>query len=190
MVKDWKPQLEDKVTNLQNSMFLLEKKMDLFVHELPNSKQKMKSEEEIEIEALTPAHLGVTVKTGAPGQSGHREAILHRGFGTGVVTTLVPTPVTGANRFQSSSSYSPSGTDTMIPALQPRSCAYNYAMPQMEFPKFDGSNPKIWIKKCETFFDIYAVVPEHKVKLAVMNFSGSADFWMQSVEMDVRKCSW
>lgn len=181
-VKDWKPQLEDKVSNLQNSVFMLEKKMDLFVHEMP--KQKIKSEEEFEIETPTPAHLGVSVKAGASGQIGHREATLYRGAGAGFITTPVPTPVKGANHPTNSFSFTSNGFDN---AMNSQAGAYSYAMPQMDFPKFDGSNPKIWIKKCENFFDIYAVLPEHRVKLAVMNFSGSADFWMQSIEMDLRK---
>jgi len=46
------------------------------------------------------------------------------------------------------------------------------------------------MKKCEGYFDIYETPPEYWVKLATMNFSGPAAFWMQSIEMDVRKCDW
>ena len=59
-----------------------------------------------------------------------------------------------------------------------------------DFPRFNGSNPKIWVKKCESYFDVYAVPTEYWVKLATMNFGGSAAFWMQSIEADLRKCSW
>lgn len=31
---------------------------------------------------------------------------------------------------------------------------HNLAMPDLSFPKFDGTNPKLWIKNCETFFDV------------------------------------
>jgi len=30
------------------------------------------------------------------------------------------------------------------------------AMAQLDFPQFDGSNPKkMWQSRCETFFDLY-----------------------------------
>jgi hypothetical protein len=30
-------------------------------------------------------------------------------------------------------------------------------MPQIDFPKFSGTNPKLWIRQCETYFDLYHV---------------------------------
>jgi hypothetical protein len=63
-------------------------------------------------------------------------------------------------------------------------------MPQFSFPKFDGSNPKLWIKNCETFFDIY-VVPEHRwVKLGTMNFTGSAQLWLQTLPAYAHDMTW
>lgn len=38
-VKEWKPKLENKVMELQNSMYDLKQKVDLFVHELPRRSQ-------------------------------------------------------------------------------------------------------------------------------------------------------
>jgi hypothetical protein len=63
-------------------------------------------------------------------------------------------------------------------------------MPQLDFPKFDGTNPKLWIKQCGTYFDLYAIPVENWVKLATVNFAGPAAFWMQTVEINIRKCSW
>lgn len=36
---------------------------------------------------------------------------------------------------------------------------------------------------------MYVVPSEHRVKLATMYFTRSVDFWMQSIEMDLRKCT-
>lgn len=63
-------------------------------------------------------------------------------------------------------------------------------LPQLDFPRFDGSNPRIWKKKCENFFEIYVVPPEMWVKLATMYFVGSADFWLQAIEPSLVGCSW
>jgi hypothetical protein len=34
------------------------------------------------------------------------------------------------------------------------------SMPQMNFPVFDGSNPKLWRNRCETYFEFYVVPSE------------------------------
>ena len=94
----WKPKLEDKVSNLQNSVFDLKQKVDLFIHELP--KKKDISQEEIPYEAPAPAHLGAAADAGASGPDGHRDDNNHRSVGAGVVTTLVPPPVKGTNSLQ------------------------------------------------------------------------------------------
>ena len=54
----------------------------------------------------------------------------------------------------------------------------HHAIPQSEFPKFDGSNPKLWIKQAETYFDLYTIPPDNWVKLATINFKGTAAFFM------------
>jgi hypothetical protein len=68
-----------------------------------------------------------------------------------VVTTYVPTLVKGENLIPST--VSPNFTGQQFFAL-------NQAIPQQEFPKFDGMNPKLWKKRAESYFDVYAV-PEH-----------------------------
>lgn len=63
-------------------------------------------------------------------------------------------------------------------------------MPHQDFPKFSSSNPKLWIKQCETYFDLYDIPPSNWVKLATINFTGTAAFWMQTIELNLRKCPW
>ncbi|WVZ99165.1 hypothetical protein U9M48_044502 [Paspalum notatum var. saurae] len=63
-------------------------------------------------------------------------------------------------------------------------------MPQLCFPQFDGTNPKLWISRCETFFDVYDVGKQFWVKLASMHFVGSAAFWLQSVQASLPSLSW
>ncbi|CAL4941434.1 unnamed protein product [Urochloa decumbens] len=89
-IQTWKPELEGKVTKLQQSVSDLQLKMDLFVHELPKPTAEG---EELKVEAPAPAHLGATAKAEASGQNCHRVDNHHRGIGAGVVTTLVPSPV-------------------------------------------------------------------------------------------------
>ncbi|XP_066323451.1 uncharacterized protein [Miscanthus floridulus] len=63
-------------------------------------------------------------------------------------------------------------------------------MPQQDFSKFDGSNPKLWIKRCDAYFDVYDIPPDNWVKLATINFTGTAAFWMQTIELNLHQCPW
>ncbi|CAN6276319.1 unnamed protein product [Urochloa humidicola] len=93
-IQTWRPQLEGKVTDLQNSMSDLKLKVDLFIHELP----KREAEGEVDLGVPAPAHLGAFTKAEVLGPNGHGEVHHHRSVGTGVVTTLVHTPVKGAKQ--------------------------------------------------------------------------------------------
>lgn len=179
-VKNWKPELEGRVTELQNSVFDLKTKVDLFIHEPP--KPNSKAEGEVKMEAPTPAHLGVAATVEASRQIGHHYANHHRGVSAGVVTTLVPPPVKGADLFHNSPRTPHAGFSTPV--------HFGSAVPHLEFPKFDGTNPKIWIRRCETYFDICDVPVALWVKLATMNFSATAAFWMQSIEVNLKEVSW
>lgn len=33
------------------------------------------------------------------------------------------------------------------------------AMPNLVFSQFDGLDPILWVKRCETFFDVYDIYP-------------------------------
>lgn len=50
------------------------------------------------------------------------------------------------------------------------------------YPMFDGTNPKLWRKRFETYFEFYVVVREMWIRMAIMHFEGPATFWLQSVE--------
>ena len=53
----------------------------------------------------------------------------------------------------------------------------NHALPPVEFLEFDGSCPKLWIKKCNNYFDMYGVPEFRKSRTAYMHFVGNAEFW-------------
>ena len=127
------------------------------------------------------AHLATSSFEAASGLLANGVPHSHRGIGNRVVTTYVPTLVKGAN--PTLLAVPPNSTTQQFFAL-------NQAIPQQEFPIFDGMNPKLWKKCCEAYFDVYAV-PEHLwVKIGVMNFTGSATFLSQSVESILQRCTW
>jgi hypothetical protein len=63
-------------------------------------------------------------------------------------------------------------------------------MPDLTFPKFDGTNPKLWIKNCETFFDVYEVSPRLWIRYSPMHLTGSAALWYQTVQSTLLAMNW
>lgn len=63
-------------------------------------------------------------------------------------------------------------------------------LPKLNFPTFNGENLKLWMRRAEDYFDLYAVEPDVWVKLATWHFSTAAARWLQSVEKRIRVCGW
>lgn len=57
-------------------------------------------------------------------------------------------------------------------------------------PVFDGTNPKIWQHRYESYFELYAIPVEMWVKLDLMHFDGHATFRLQSAEDHLRNMCW
>ncbi|TXG71290.1 hypothetical protein EZV62_006225 [Acer yangbiense] len=82
-----------------------------------------------------------------------------------------------------SSSNSPLGTSRQTGHHPPATKVFTdnqFKPPKLNFPKFDGTDPKAWIRKCERFFLIYPVEPEKKVIVASIHFEKKAETWFQT----------
>ena len=55
--------------------------------------------------------------------------------------------------------------------------------PRIEFPFFDGSNPRSWIKKCSKYFCLCKTPPSQKVEIASLYMSGKAELWFNGYAM-------
>lgn len=62
--------------------------------------------------------------------------------------------------------------------------------PKMDFPKFDGDNPRLWRERSENYFALYSVQSELRTRFAALNFTGSAALWLQKIEADGRIEDW
>jgi hypothetical protein len=63
-------------------------------------------------------------------------------------------------------------------------------MPKMDIPSFDGDHPKLWQLQCEDYFEMYNT-PQHLwVRLASLQFTGSAAKWLSSIQSSIRKFTW
>jgi len=55
---------------------------------------------------------------------------------------------------------------------------------------FDGTNPRVWVDRCEMFFELYSVTESLKTRFAALNFTGVATSWLQTYELRGRVTSW
>lgn len=200
----WKPKVDHRVADLEHVVNNLGERMEQLFHQSINSakspspgasevvdphldSQKTGKSEKL---VLGSAHLEPSLLRATSGPRGHREEHPHRSTGFGVVyTTLTPPPVTGTENLMkpistSNGSSDSAGRDRCIASL------INSAMPNMSFPQFDGSNPRLWIKNCETYFEVYEVDFYLWVRLATMNLTGSAALWLQTVHSTVYNLPW
>ncbi|XP_026396304.1 uncharacterized protein LOC113290936 [Papaver somniferum] len=46
--------------------------------------------------------------------------------------------------------------------------------PKIDFPRFDGSNPRGWLRKCERYFHINSIDPAKQVELASIHLDGKS----------------
>lgn len=60
----------------------------------------------------------------------------------------------------------------------------------MEFPIFEGENPREWVHKSEKYFYLYQVDEHQKVGIAEMYHDGKADTWFQSFKWGKKELSW
>lgn len=63
-------------------------------------------------------------------------------------------------------------------------------IPPMTCLQFSGDNPQMWKVNCEQYFDVYGIRQAHWVKIATLNFSGNAAFWLQSVRNQMQGITW
>lgn len=76
----------------------------------------------------------------------------------------------------------PSPTSHHTPTFNPN--------PKLEFPKFDGRDPKGWIIRAEQYFDFISIDEQRRVKLAGMHFEGKAGIWFRYYQASRGTINW
>lgn len=59
-------------------------------------------------------------------------------------------------------------------------------LPKLEFPKFDGPSPRVWIKKASKYFELCKIQDDQRVDLASLHMIDKAESWVLSY-LSVRK---
>ena len=57
--------------------------------------------------------------------------------------------------------------------------SYNM-IPKLHCPSFDGTNPRIWLKKCSRYFRLYGIPEDARVDLASLAMTAKAEVWVTS----------
>ncbi|XP_056690258.1 uncharacterized protein [Spinacia oleracea] len=91
------------------------------------------------------------------------------------------------NQMRDSSSENNKYTETPRDGNASKTLGYN---PKISFPKFDGTNSRVWIKKCSRYFSLCNVSDDHKVDLASLNMVDKAKKWVTSYLSVKRNVDW
>jgi hypothetical protein len=67
----------------------------------------------------------------------------------------------------------------------PRSC-----LPKMDFPRFDGSDVRVWLDQCESYFTLYSIPDYFRVFAVSLHLSGKASHWYQSYKEMFGQLDW
>ena len=120
----------------------------------------------------------------------------HRASGFGVVSALVHSPVKGEHPLPKPptpksvhqyDAFHSSHED--INRMDSRR-THNAKLPKVNFPVFDGDQPKVWLRDCLDYFDLYEVDPNSWVRVARMHLVAAAKRWYNSVESQIQDCNW
>lgn len=66
-----------------------------------------------------------------------------------------------------------------------------YKLPKVDFPKFDGKDPRSWIRKCEKYFQLNPSLDARtRVICATLYLEGDVDVWFRSLEEEKPNFLW
>lgn len=151
VIESWKPEIDEKVSSLQESVMDLKHKVDLVVTKFPKEPAALFGV--VGVGTATSAQLDDPAKAEASGQASHHVIQDIRGLGAGGIP---PASAPGKGVI-SSPTYTPPHQrveQSYTKSVQSSVQNPNSVLPQVNFPVFDGSNPKMWKRRCENFFQI------------------------------------
>jgi hypothetical protein len=63
-------------------------------------------------------------------------------------------------------------------------------VPKMDFPRFDGSDVRIWLDKCTAYFQLYAVPLDFRVTAASLHMMDRTSHWFQHYKHSEGNYTW
>lgn len=207
----WKPTVDASVAELRSGLEAVHKTDEAVTHMREEMTALRKTVSRAALESTPNAPTGVLPHPVAAAAAtpvvnpiigpsvGHGSVLNHRGFKGAY--DFKPAPLTlPCTRLHRSLSSSHIGTDGSLllggteefrarhDQLGPQYSSSK--LPKMDFPRFDGDNPKLWITNCDDYFGMYFVEPHRWIQVATMNCKAVAARWVQSLEPGIRQGSW
>jgi hypothetical protein len=65
-----------------------------------------------------------------------------------------------------------------------------YAMPKMDFPNFYGTDPKVWLDNCSSYFELYQIPKGMWIRAARLHLKDNAARWYQTFKQKSNFKSW
>ncbi|KAL4313107.1 hypothetical protein GQ457_01G008060 [Hibiscus cannabinus] len=62
--------------------------------------------------------------------------------------------------------------------------------PKIELQMFDGENPRSWVKKCQKYFTLFAILENQKLEIASMYLTGRAEVRFDGYIMQKNRATW
>lgn len=116
----------------------------------------------------------------------------HREDGFGSVTTLVHPPVKVMSHDPPHSPFSAmnsGGSGVNRSFHSGIATQFVGRIPKLNFPTFDGDNPRLWTSRCEIYFEMCPLEPDRWIKVATMHFLGVTSRWLMSVQHKLKTYS-
>ncbi|CAO2168369.1 unnamed protein product [Urochloa humidicola] len=197
VLEDWKPKMDASIDDLCLEVGAMRKTVNRVVLDSPTSSSP----------GIFPKPVAATAATmmGDKVESAEGFSVDNRNRESSFDTVFTHTHTQGKGTFEIPSSQFPksfSHPKLEIPrfnseaptghlARSPKeSSSVQSRLPKLNFPSFDGDNPKLWISRCQDCFELYDVEPNRWIMVATMHFSDAAGRWLQSVEKKLKSISW
>jgi len=138
------------------------------------------------LSASAPPLVGMS----ADGPTGHCNDSYHRDHGLGMVFTNTHILVKGMPLYQSPPPNQLSSNSVVASRPNPADRSSFGRIPKLHFPLFDGPNPKLWISRCENYFDMYSIPSDMWIRFVGHHYTGPAARWLRSMEKCVSHVDW
>ncbi|XP_026433313.1 uncharacterized protein LOC113330698 [Papaver somniferum] len=102
----------------------------------------------------------------------------------------IPVSPNGGESNRASGSHGHSGEISFGSLNSHRDNQNSYRLPKMDFPHFDGENPRGWIQKCECYFQIHKIEDGQRVSIASLHLDGRADQWFLNFQIGKLSVNW
>ncbi|XP_060181956.1 uncharacterized protein LOC132611554 [Lycium barbarum] len=94
--------------------------------------------------------------------------------------TFPPAPVFNSPPIFQNHPYTPTASPLLPTPVDHTDSSLKNLKPKINFPEFDGTNPRGWLRKCEKFFELYHIPEHEKLNYTSIHVRDRVDVWLDS----------